>query len=225
LPALSEYSRALDRALTLPELRAFWRRLEAQPVSAARDFVACLLLLGGQRPAQLGRVTRADVDLTAGTITLHDPKGRARFANPRPHVVPIVAQARPLIERRALLCAGADAPLFSATGRVPLRMATATALVRELCRAMSAANELEHGPFALRDLRRTAETHMAALGVSKDVRAHLLSHGVYGVQARHYDRHSYLPEKRAALELWARRLTGEEKGAVVTMARRRGGAR
>lgn len=223
LPALTEFNRALDRSLTLPELRALWRRLEAQPVSAARDFVLCTLLLGGQRPAQLRRVTRADVDLTGGTITMHDPKGRKRSANPRPHVVPIVAEARPLIERRALLCAAADSPLFSATGRVALREASATALVRELCVAMAKADELEHGPFALRDLRRTAETHLAALGVSKDVRAHLLSHGVHGVQARHYDRHSYLPEKRAALELWARRLTGKEPAAVVTLARRRRG--
>ncbi|MBN8511192.1 MAG: tyrosine-type recombinase/integrase, partial [Burkholderiales bacterium] len=225
LPALTEYSRALDRALTLPELRAFWRRLEAQPACAARDFVQCLLLLGGQRPAQLLRVTRADVDLTGGTVTLFDPKGRKRSANPRPHVVPIVAEALPLIERRALLCAGPSAPLFSATGKVALRDGTASRLVRMLVAAMAAAAELEQGPFAMRDLRRTAETHLAALGVSKDVRAHLLSHGISGVQAAHYDRHSYLPEKRAALELWARRLTGKDAPAVVTLPRRRARSR
>lgn len=224
LPSLTEYSRALDRALTLPELRAFWRRLQAQPASAARDFVQSLLLLGGQRPGQLVRVTRADVDLTGGTLAMLDPKGRKGHAKPRAHVVPIVAEALPVIERRALLCSGPGAPLFSATGRVALRLASAGELVRTLAAAMAAAGELEQGPFGMRDLRRTVETHLAALGVSKDVRAQLLSHGIHGVQAAHYDRHSYLPEKRAALEAWARRLTGKDAPAVVALPRRRRGA-
>ena len=46
---------------------------------------------------------------------------------------------------------------------------------------------------------------MAALGISTDVRAQIQSHGLGGIQARHYDRHEYMPEKCAALELWARR--------------------
>ena len=47
---------------------------------------------------------------------------------------------------------------------------------------------------------------MAALGVSSDVRAQIQSHGLGGIQARHYDRHDYMPEKREALALWIRRL-------------------
>ena len=58
----------------------------------------------------------------------------------------------------------------------------------------------------MRDLRRTCETMLAAMGVSSDVRAHLQSHGLGGVQTRHYDRHSYMDEKRKALELWEERL-------------------
>jgi len=54
----------------------------------------------------------------------------------------------------------------------------------------------------MRDLRRTCETMLAAMGVSSDVRAHLQSHGLGGVQTRHYDRHSTMDEKRKALELW-----------------------
>jgi len=70
---------------------------------------------------------------------------------------------------------------------------------------MQAAGELERGPFSMRDLRRTAETHMAALGISSDVRAQIQSHGLGGIQARHYDRHDYMPEKRVALALWMKR--------------------
>ena len=60
----------------------------------------------------------------------------------------------------------------------------------------------------MRDLRRTVETHMAALGISSDVLAQIQSHGLGGVQARHYGCHDYMPEKRAALQVWVHRFTG-----------------
>ncbi|MDP1649659.1 MAG: integrase family protein [Rubrivivax sp.] len=214
LPSLSQFSKALDRALTLPELHAFWKRLQGKPEGAARDAITAALLLGGQRPRQLLRAVAADVDESAGTLVLRDIKGRNRAANPRRHLLPIVAELAPIIKRRRLLCQTADAPLFSATGDVQLRDETASELVGEICADMAAAGELERGPFQMRDLRRTAETHMAALGISSDVRAQIQSHGLGGIQQRHYDKHDYLPEKRAAIELWALRLQG--KAATVT---------
>jgi len=52
---------------------------------------------------------------------LRDIKGRNRAANPRRHLLPIVAELAPIITRRRALCQTADAPLFSATGAVALR--------------------------------------------------------------------------------------------------------
>ena len=60
--------------------------------------------------------------------------------------------------------------------------------------------------FNLRDIRRTCETMLAGVGISRDTRAQLLSHGLSGVQAAHYDRHTYTDEKRAALIAWEQRL-------------------
>jgi len=62
---------------------------------------------------------------------------------------------------------------------------------------------------------------MAALGVSTDVRAQIQSHGLGGIQARHYDRHDYMQEKRAALALWVARLTAKEPAKVVPIKRGR----
>ncbi|NDE56654.1 MAG: hypothetical protein EB071_07225 [Gammaproteobacteria bacterium] len=65
---------------------------------------------------------------------------------------------------------------------------------------------LEHGlePFRAGDLRRTCETMLASLGIPKELRGQLLSHGrSTGVQAKHYDRYAYLPEKKQALDIWA----------------------
>lgn len=207
LPSLAQFSKALDRALTLPELHAFWRRVDDAADSPARDALIACMYLGGQRPTQLLRVTPQLVDVSGATLTLLDPKGRNRHANPRRHVLPIHEDLMPAIRRRLAQTEGVDSPLFSTNGRVPLRKETVAGLVEEIERAMLAAEELERGPFSMRDLRRTAETHMAALGISSDVRAQIQSHGLGGIQARHYDRHDYMPEKRAALGLWAQRFT------------------
>ena len=57
---------------------------------------------------------------------------------------------------------------------------------------------------------------LASLGVSSDVRAQLQSNGLGGVQARHYDRHDYALEKRAAIELWASHLDRLKAGEVAS---------
>jgi integrase len=225
LPALSQFNGTRDRALTLPELRAFWNRLTALPAGAQRDAVIACVLLGGQRPSQLLRATAADLDLSAGTLQLLDPKGRNRAARPRRHAVPVLPDLLPIMAHRRARCGdSAEAPLFSLSGDKPLTERTCGAVIIKLCAEMAAARELEQGSFRLCDLRRTAETHLAALGVSSDVRAQLQSHGLGGVQQRHYDRHDYDGEKRAALALWADRLYGREVAKtadVVPLARGR----
>ncbi len=51
-------------------------------------------------------------------------------------------------------------------------------------------------PFQLCDARRTCETMLQKLGVDKEVRSHLLSHGkAQGVQGKHYERYDFLPQK------------------------------
>ena len=52
--------------------------------------------------------------------------------------------------------------------------------------------------FTLGDLRRTAETSLARLGVSKDMRAQLLSHGLAGVQVGAPLRPATMTRRRSA---------------------------
>lgn len=54
--------------------------------------------------------------------------------------------------------------------------------------------------FQAKRSRSGVETLLASAGVSQDIRGRLQSHGIGGVQTRHYDGHDYLPEKRKALE-------------------------
>jgi hypothetical protein len=66
-----------------------------------------------------------------------------------------------------------------------VRKETLGELVEGIRDAMRDAGELERGMFSLRDLRRIAETHLAALGVSSDITAQLQPYGLGGIQPRH----------------------------------------
>lgn len=220
ISALTRYTRARDRVLNQSELQAYLEHLEALPAGAVKDALVLALLLGGQRPAQLVRANASDVDLSAATITLSDPKGARQ--QPRRHVLPLVGEALHILSRR-LEALAEGSPLLSTDGSTIVRPETLSGVVAEIAKALVAAKQARE-PFQLRDLRRTCETMLASLGVSSDVRAQLQSHGLGGVQARHYDKHGYFDEKRAALELWARhleRIKSGETAQVVPIRRRR----
>ena len=81
------------------------------------------------------------------------------------------------------------------------------------------------GRWTLHDLRRTLATRMAELGVAPHIIESILNHvsgtkaGVAGV----YNRATYEPQKRIALERWADHVvslaTGERPTTVVTLRR------
>jgi integrase len=66
-------------------------------------------------------------------------------------------------------------------------------------------------PFCIHDFRRTARTHLAALGVESHIAERCLNHKLKGVEGI-YNRHDYLDDRREALRLWANFLEGCESG-------------
>lgn len=209
IPAIAV--RAGNRTLSNDELRAYIAALgDDLPAQA----LLLALLAGGQRMAQLLRTKVSDFDEHAATLRLWDGKGRRKA--PREHLLPLAPKAAALVgglvARAKLL---ESTLLFSTHGKVPLDETTPGK------RAAAISSVMAGEPFDLRDIRRTCETMLAGLGISRDTRAQLLSHGLGGVQAAHYDRHGYADEKRAALVAWEARLdeiqTGKRASNVVQM--------
>jgi len=207
-----------ERALSLAELRHYWKRIAAMP-DAPGAALRFHLLTGGQRVQQLARLTASYYDVDSQTVRLFDSKGRRKIA--RVHDVPLIdAAQKALAEMRG----NAGDFLFSLTGGM-------TAISYESLRdwivivraAMVEAGELPGGAFTVGDLRRTIETRLAADGVSMEIRAQLQSHGLGGIQNRHYDKHTYLDEKRAALDSLHRLVTGAP--ATVTPIQRKRSAK
>ena len=87
-----------------------------------------------------------------------------------------------------------------------------------------ALQRVKHGlcHFTLHDLRRTARTHLAALGIRREVAERCLGHKLRGVEGT-YDRHDYFNERRAALERWAVLIVQAERGQakVVPILKKR----
>jgi integrase len=83
----------------------------------------------------------------------------------------------------------------------------------------AALQRVQHGlpPFTLHDLRRTARTQLAALGVRREVAERCLGHAIRGVEGI-YDRHSYFKERRAALEQWTSLLIEVERGSSTIIS-------
>ena len=71
--------------------------------------------------------------------------------------------------------------------------------------ALKNSLDLDLSHFTVHDLRRTARTHLADLGVLPDVAERALNHALGGVRGV-YDQHDYFDQRKEALDLWARRL-------------------
>lgn len=230
LSTIEGSNNARERALSVAELRAYWKRIGdlAAPWGPLLRFH---LLTGAQRLEQLARATTADLDNDSKTLTLWDSKGRRK--EPRRHVLPLLPEAETALAEMIHATPRKDAEPIAArvgpfaftasNGEAGASYHGCAAAVREVAADMLKAGELDEGkgPFTIGDLRRSVETRLAALGVSLDVRAQLQSHGLGGVQARHYDRHDYAAEKRAALEKLRGLLIGKPASVTSIKGRRK----
>ena len=179
-------NRADKDPLKLEELRAYWRTLQS-----LSDFKAAVLrfhlLTGGQRIEQLVRMKTTDVH--DDRIRLYDGKGRPGKP-PRPHDVPLIPAAQEALS--ICMSRGKEFALSTDGGSTHLAGTSLSAWAVEIATAING--------FRTKRIRSGVETALAAAGVSSEIRGRLQSHGISGVQARHYDGHDYLNEKRTALE-------------------------
>jgi integrase len=220
------------RALSAGELKAYIAHLGDDMADVS---LRVALLAGGQRIAQLLRARVSDYDADTQTLRLFDPKGKRK--QPREHLLPLAPKAAAIVEKLIVRAKKiekkaaekesrdpvyTDLWLFSSHGRTQLVDTTAGKRLADI------STDMKGEPFTLRDIRRTCETMLAGMGISRDTRAQLLSHGISGVQSVHYDLHSYTDEKRAALAAWEERIAeieaGKKKAGNVVKLRARGKA-
>jgi integrase len=210
-----------DRYLSDDEIARFWRGCDdLGPAFAARFR---LLLVTGQRKREVGAARWEEFDLTKKIWTV--PAERAK--NGTANEVPLSALAIEILDTirpRGGAATGFVFPSTTLPGRLAARV---DKMKRRLDRAMEIEDEGEAvSGWWLHDLRRTASTGMARLGVAPHIIERVLNHAkgeISGV-AKVYNRHAYVEEKRAALEAWASsiaRIVHPPGANVVPLARGR----
>jgi integrase len=205
-----------ERALSDEEIKTLWNGLPTSlPKSKACQHIIKLCLVTAQRVGEVAGMRREELDLKPPTWSL--PGSRTK--NGHPHLVPLSDLALNILEE-AIADVGEKSEMvfLNDEGSGPL---PAHAVARTIGRAQQAGEGRPMGRFGIahwtaHDLRRTALTGMAKLGVPPIVLGHVANHRTTtkaGVTLGVYIQHGYQKEVRDALELWADRLDAIIAGA------------
>jgi integrase len=182
-----------ERVLSDDELREIWSNLFNDDANADYRDIVRLLALTACRLREISNLRWQEIDLSKATITL--PRWRTK--NKKEHVVPLAPPALAILKARAKnrcdrdFVFGSGESGFSGFSRSKKRLDAAAKLKKS---------------WTVHDLRRTAATRMADLGVQPHIIEAVLNHvsGHKGGVAGIYNRSTYAAEKQHALSIWAR---------------------
>ena len=209
-----------ERVLSDDEIRWLWRACDAEGYPWGG--LAKVLLLTGQRLGEVAGMVEAEVEGDLWRLS------SARTKNGRAHDVPLSSAVRGVLEALERP-AGRAGLMFTTTGRTPVsgfhkaRGHLHAAMERIAAQARGEPVDIPHWTF--HDLRRTAATGMARLGIAVRVTEAVLNHvsgtgaGIVAV----YQRHDYADEKRVALEAWGRHVGALVEGRADNVVQLVGG--
>jgi len=201
-PVAKEASR--DRVLTDDEIRWFWAACEAEGFPWGP--LGKVLLLTGQRLNEVAQMADGEIRGELWHLSAD------RTKNARAHDVPLSDAVREVLDgvERVADDKGVVRFIFTTTGTTPVsgffkaRAHLAEAMEQIAAKERGEAVEIPRWTF--HDLRRTAATGMARLGIAVRITEAVLNHvsGTGGGIVAVYQRHDYAEEKRQALDAWAR---------------------
>lgn len=190
-----------ERALTPDEVRCFWHKLPDSPFSPTLQVALKLALATAQRIGEVANIAKAELLLDQPLPMWELPGERSK--NREGHRVPLSPLAISLIKDASALSGDSDYLFPSPRGTGPIGSGAATKGMQRARSTFCLAD------FRVHDLRRTAATGMAELGVSPHTISLVLNH----ISARTgtittavYVKYSYDREKREALDAWGNRL-------------------
>jgi integrase len=189
-------TRKRERVLSHAEIRTVWDALGDDKTSISRDGrdVLKLCLITGQRLGEVAGMSRDELDFAKSVWTI--PSWRSK--NGHAHRVPLTDMALGVI--KAASARVSTEFLFPGYGKDDAMKSSSVG------KAVGRAREkigMEH--WTAHDLRRTAATGMADLGIAPHVIGHVLNHRAItksSITDQVYIRYTYDREKREALEKW-----------------------
>ena len=210
-----------DRWLTAEEIGKLFSviRAKAGTFTIENHYAVRLLLMLAVRKEEMIAATWAEFDLDNAIWHLPEERTKTGVAID----IPLPAVAVDTLRELKRLAAG-SAYVFPAR-KMQNRMIPhidLNTLNAALSKHIKPSLVLDGVPnFTIHDFRRTARTHLAALGVDPHIAERCLNHKIKGVEGI-YNRHDYFEQRRIALNLWASFLENLERGSswnVLTMKR------
>jgi integrase len=220
-------SQPRERVLSDDEIRILWNGLPrslAKSKTCQRILKLCLVT--AQRVGEVSGMQLSELDLK--TATWEIPGTRTK--NGYKHSVPLSALAVEII-REAIADAAESGnyvfPNLDADSALPPSVVARTITLAHQPDERRPSGRFGIDHWTAHDLRRTAVSKMAQLGVTPIVLGHVINHRSVtkaGVTLAVYSHYDYAKEKREALELWAGRLQGITAGGAEVVAMRGRGA-
>ena len=183
-------SKARERVLSDQEICDLWSKLDQVSGGVSRAVKLCLIT--AQRIGEVTGIRLTEIDLPKALWNIPG----ARTKNGHPHSVPLSDMALAVIT--------------ALNGSEGITVDHVGDIIRQQLQSTER--------WTAHDLRRTALTKMAELGVAPIVLGHIANHRTTtkaGMTLSVYVHHAYEREKREALELWANRLEGIISGAAA----------
>jgi len=201
--------KARTRALSEEEIIKLLKTIrDAGPVFNTYYLAVKLLLVTAVRLSELIEAPWSEFDLECGDPVWRLPKSRIKTGKEmvqQDFTIPLPAVAVEWLQeiKRTSVASEYVFPARRRAGKLTMSPQTLN----------WAMGEVKHGlgHFTLHDLRRTARTHLARLGVAPHVAERCLNHKLPGINDT-YDTHDYLAERRLALNAWADLLVRLDKG-------------
>ncbi len=205
-----------SRTLNLDELARLLAALRSTPSFGTENLLLTKLLLAlCVRKGELMGARWEEFDLEGRTTqgpVWHMPGARTKTGEPLD--VPLVPQVVDWLGQLKVIGGKSDwiFPRRRYDRHAAIQHASGNTLNAALLR-------VDHGlrHFTVHDLRRTARTHLAALGIRREVAEKCLGHKLRGVEGT-YDRYDYFKERRSALDSWTSLLLSSDSGSTVESA-------
>lgn len=199
-----------ERVLSHDEIRAFWNALDRIPAAPESRFALKLILATAQRPGEVVSLEWAEINAEEKIWNLPAQKSK----NGRAHRIPLSGLALEL-----LASLPHDSNFVFPSRRNLGRHLTRAAIGRAL---RNGRELIKADPFAPHDLRRTAASRMAEMGIGRVTISKILNHTDRTITAV-YDRWAYLPEMENALTAWGERLRaiveGRDAAKIIPLSR------
>ena len=174
-----------ERILSDSEIKALWPAFDILRPNM-RDILK-LILLTAQRPGEIMAMSTDELDLSMQTWTIPGSKTK----NKQLHVVPLSPQVIEVIKDRIT-----DKSPWIFPSKYNSNQSGHTTSLKKARQNLQAATKINN--WTAHDLRRTARTLMARIGIQPHIAEKVINHSE-GRMVRVYDQFDYIDEKRAAL--------------------------